>query len=67
MKPVHDVHAFVKRLDEGRYEGYIEHHINGGRQSEIETESVGEFEKEADAFSAALELAKQIEKSYEKM
>ena len=63
IRPVHDVHAFVKRLDDGRYAGYIEHHIYGGRQPEMETESAGEFDTEAEAFSAALDRAKQIETS----
>ena len=62
-KPVHDVHAFAKRLDDGRYAGYVEHHINGGRQPEMTTESAGEFDTEAEAFGAALDLAKQIETS----
>ena len=65
MKPVHEVHAFAKRSDDGRYVGYVEHHINGGRQPEIETRSAGKFDTETEAFSAALDLAKQIEPSYE--
>ena len=64
MKPVHDVHAFAKRLADGRYDGYVEHHINGGRQLEVETKSAGKFDTESEAFSAALDLAKQIESSY---
>lgn len=67
MKPVHEVHAFANQLCDGKYAGYIEHHINGGRQPEVETKSAGEFATEAEAFSAALDLAKQIEKSHEKV
>lgn len=63
VKPVHDTHAFAKRLDDGRYAGYIEHHINGGRRPKIETGWAGQFDSEAEAFSAALDLAKQIEMS----
>lgn len=60
VKPVHEVDALVSRLNDGRWIGYVEHRINGGRNPECETHLAGHFDTEADAFSAALDLAKKI-------
>lgn len=60
-KPVHEVDAHVVRLSDGRWSGYVEHRINGGRKLECDTHLAGYFDTEAEAFSAALDLAKKIE------
>lgn len=62
MKPVHEVDAHVRRLDNGKWLGYVEHRINGGRKPECDTHLAGYYDTEAEAFSAAVELAKKIEK-----
>ena len=60
-KPVHEVDPHVVRLNDGRWSGYVEHYINGGRKPECATHLAGYFDSEAEAFSAALGLAKKIE------
>jgi hypothetical protein len=63
IKPVHEVDAHVVRLSDGRWSGYVDHRVNGGRQPECEIHEAGHFDTEAEAFSAALDLAKKIEQS----
>lgn len=65
-KPVHEIDAHVMRLDDGKWSGYVEHRLNGGRIPECTTYQAGCFDTEAEAFSAALDLAKQIETSCKK-
>lgn len=61
VKPIHEIDAHAVRLNNGRWSGYVEHRINGGRKPESETHLAGHFDTEAEAFSAALDLAKKIE------
>ena len=60
-KSVHEVDAHVVRLSDGRWSGYVEHRIHGGRKAECETHQAGHFDTEAEAFNAALGLAQKIE------
>ena len=60
-KPVHEVDAHVVRLSDGKWSGYVEHRVHGGRQPECETHEAGHFDTQAEALSAALDLAKKIE------
>lgn len=62
MKPVHEIDAYAMRLDDGKWLGYVEHRLNGGRMPECATYQAGCFDTEAEAFSAALELAESIKR-----
>lgn len=60
QKPVHEIDAHTKRLKDGKWVGFVEHKLNGGRKPEHWTFQAGCFDTEAEAFSAALELAEKI-------
>lgn len=66
-KSVHEVDAHVVRTSDGRWSGYVEHRLNGGRMPECETHQAGCFDTEAEAFGAALELAQKIEQFPQKL
>ena len=58
---VHEANAMTIQLPDGRYAGYVEHRIYGGRQPEAEMIQAGTFDTEAEAFAAALDLSRKFE------